>query len=78
MVRSNVVVGSILTGIFVSIRLLLGEVPSVVFVIVVKHGGRIMSIALMGEGAGVLFAESSGILQLHVMCRDLCLMVLNR
>ena len=61
-----------------SIRLLLGEVPSVVFVIVVEHGGRVTSIALRGEGANVLFAESSGILQLHVVCRNLCLMVLNR
>ena len=66
MVRSNVVVGSILTGIFVSIRLLLGEVPSVV-VIVVRVGWRVASIALRGEGEAVLVAESSGILQLHVV-----------
>ena len=56
----------ILTEIFVSIRLLLGEVPSVV-VIVVEVGRRVASIALRGEGAGVLVAESSGILQLHVV-----------
>ena len=66
MVRSIVVVRSILTEIFVSIRLLLGEVPSVV-VIVVRVGRRVASIALRGEGAGVLVAESSGILQLHVV-----------
>ena len=66
MVRSNVVVGSILTGIFVSIRLLLGEVPSVV-VISGGIGRRGASIALRSEGAGVLVAESSGILQLHVL-----------
>ena len=68
----------ILTEIFVSIRLLLGEVPSVVFVIVVKGGRRFMSIALMGEGAGVLLAESSGILQLRVLRFAAFLMVLNR
>ena len=55
-----------MTGIFISIRLLLGEVPSVV-VIVVEIGRRVASIALGGEGAGVLVAESSGILQLHVV-----------
>ena len=76
MVRSNVVVGSILTGIFVSIRLLLGEVPSVV-VIGGGIGRRGASIALGSEGAGVLVAESSGILQLHVVS-GLYLMVLNR
>ena len=56
----------ILTEIFISIRLLLGEVPSVV-VIVVGIGRRVASIALGSEGAGVLVAESSGILQLHVV-----------
>ena len=78
MVRSIVVVRSILPGIFVSIRLLLGEVPSVVFVTVVGSGRRCASIALRGEGAGVLLAESSGILQLRVYGRFVLLMVLNR
>ena len=66
MVRSIVVARLILTEIFISIRLLLGEVPSVV-VIGGEIGRRGASIALGSEGAGVLVAESSGILQLHVM-----------
>ena len=77
MVRSIIVVSLILTEIFVSIRLLLGEVPSVV-VIVVRIGRRVASIALRGEGAGVLLAESSGILQLRVLRFAAFLMVLNR
>ena len=76
MVRSIVVIRLILAEIFVSIRLLLGEVPSVV-VISGGVGRRSASIALRSEGAGVLVAESSGILQLHVVS-GLYLMVLNR
>ena len=66
MVRSIIVVRLILTEIFISIRLLLGEVPSVV-VIVVEIGRRSASIALGSGGAGVLVAVGSGILHLHVV-----------
>ena len=47
-------------------------------VIVAAGGRRHVSIALMGEGAGVLLAESNGILQLHDMNFAVLLMVLNR
>ena len=78
MVRSIIVVCLILTVIFISIRLLLGEVPSVVHVRIVVDGRRGASIALIGGRAGVLVAASSGILRLPVMTVAVLLMVLNR